>query len=275
MRGLGVTRAAAGSVPHALVPLLAAFTYLGAPSVLVALAASVHWFGPRLGLRRERDAPRLLAVGLVLFGVVVALKATFALPRPPAGVELVAADGYGFPSGHATAAAAIYGGAAALFARPRRWLRWLLCGSLAAAVAASRLLLGVHYLVDVLAGALLGVVGAAVVLRATRRRPVVGFALAPFSGAAGLWIAGPTADALSGLGLGVGALAGFLLVARVGRGRVDAPLALAGYVVFGGLAALALTAGLSAGAVLITSGVAGAGVTALPATRPSLSRVLR
>ncbi len=60
---------------------------------------------------------------------------------------------FGFPSGHASGATAIWGGLAVVF-RKRR-LAWL-APFLVALIALTRLYLGVHFLADVLGGALLG-----------------------------------------------------------------------------------------------------------------------
>ena len=68
--------------------------------------------------------------------------------------------GPSFPSGHSATAAAFYAGAALLLARRRSPdRRSLLAGAavaLAVAVAASRVLLDVHWLSDVIAGVMLG-----------------------------------------------------------------------------------------------------------------------
>jgi membrane-associated phospholipid phosphatase len=60
---------------------------------------------------------------------------------------------FGFPSGHASGAVAMWGGLAVVFRE--RALAWL-APFLAALVALTRLYLGVHFLADVLGGALLG-----------------------------------------------------------------------------------------------------------------------
>ena len=73
---------------------------------------------------------------------------------------LAATLGPSFPSGHSATAAAFYAGVALVLARgrPRRW-RSILAGvavATAVAVAASRVLLDVHWLSDVIAGTMLG-----------------------------------------------------------------------------------------------------------------------
>lgn len=89
-----------------------------------------------------------------------AVKALLARPRPTLLDPVAHASGYSFPSGHTGGSAAVYG-ALVLLALPRvgRWARLLLLAAgalLIAAVAASRVLLGVHYPSDVAAGAALG-----------------------------------------------------------------------------------------------------------------------
>jgi undecaprenyl-diphosphatase len=74
--------------------------------------------------------------------------------------QLTGFAGSSFPSGHATAAAACYAAVALLLSRRRSGMvRALLAGiavAIATGVATSRVLLGVHWLTDVLAGLALG-----------------------------------------------------------------------------------------------------------------------
>jgi membrane-associated phospholipid phosphatase len=148
-------RAASAAVrdlfPPGLDPAYEAVTALGDPGVLVGLLAVCYRVGPR------RETLQVVVYGFVGLAAVVGVKALFALPRPPASVALVAAEGYGFPSGHAVAAAVIYGGAALEFGRLRDRLRAAAAAALVLAVAFSRVALGVHYLGDVLAGLAVGV----------------------------------------------------------------------------------------------------------------------
>lgn len=60
---------------------------------------------------------------------------------------------FGFPSGHASGAIAMWGGLAVIFRK--RWLSWL-APFLVALVAFSRMYLGVHFLADILGGLFLG-----------------------------------------------------------------------------------------------------------------------
>jgi undecaprenyl-diphosphatase len=99
------------------------------------------------------------------------LKAVFDRPRPEGPYLVDVPTSASFPSGHATTA---FGAAAALavLAPSLRW--WALAG--AAIVAYSRVHLGVHYVSDVVGGAVIGAsVGVAVAVgvrqAALRRRP--------------------------------------------------------------------------------------------------------
>jgi undecaprenyl-diphosphatase len=74
--------------------------------------------------------------------------------------RLVQASGFSFPSGHTASSAAVYAAVALLAGRRRSHrTKSLLAGAaggLTVAVATSRVLLGAHWLSDVIAGAALG-----------------------------------------------------------------------------------------------------------------------
>jgi len=78
----------------------------------------------------------------------------FSLP-PHSAIDAFRLQGlsYGFPSGHVSGSIAMWGGLAVLFRK--RWLAWL-APLLIFLTALSRLYLGVHFLADILGGALLG-----------------------------------------------------------------------------------------------------------------------
>jgi membrane-associated phospholipid phosphatase len=157
-------------------------TEAGGPVPLAALAAltcaPVVW-------RYRSWLPVVLAVvgvsGIAV--VIVVAKALVIRDRPHISVAVLAEDGYSFPSGHATGAAAI-----ALFSAwmLTRWLItpwtgrvivWSVAIGLAVVIGFSRAYLGVHYVSDVLAGWLLGMTWAGVVMLVgswwdnTRRAP--------------------------------------------------------------------------------------------------------
>lgn len=105
-------------------------------------------------------------VPLVLFTA----KALVGRNRPPLPLALVDADGYSFPSGHATGTAAITVISAWLLTR---WLIpwwtgrvavWAVAIGWVFLIGFSRVYLGVHYLSDVLSGWLLGLARAGTVM---------------------------------------------------------------------------------------------------------------
>lgn len=101
----------------------------------------------------------LLAVGVGVGLINNGLKLAIMRERPP-GEHLVEAAGSSFPSGHSAAAAACWLAIALVVSTwlPRSW-RSLVFGAaavIALVVAASRALLGVHWLTDVVAGVVVG-----------------------------------------------------------------------------------------------------------------------
>lgn len=147
-------------------PLFVALSYAGAFGLV--------WLGIALGISCfSRSRPWLwVSVGaaiLVAEGVSLALKSWIGRDRPPLSnpdpeplIDLPAT--HSFPSGHATVSFAC--ATVLALAVPR--LRVPLY-SLAALIAFSRVYVGVHYPLDVLAGALLGVLLGVGVARALRR----------------------------------------------------------------------------------------------------------
>jgi len=268
-RGVDVTEAIAGAVPEAAVPVLLVLTFLGGTFFLVSVGPAVYWFGPSRGWLSRRQGARLLAVTLGALALVVAAKSLFSMARPPESVMLVAEDGNGFPSGHATGATVFYGALAALTGVWNRRRRWLLAVGFIVLVAFTRLALGVHYLADVLGGFVVGGTFLAVALALTERRVAYGFALAVVLAAAGVVLAGPAhaTDAVAALGATVGALAGWVVL---GRQRAleryvhpaSGALALA---VLGGTTAFTLEADVTAPVVVAAHVVAGAVFVSLPA----------
>ena len=171
-RGVGEL-AAIADLPSWLVALAALITQLGDVWFVFCLLGVLYWFGESLpgsmSLSR-RHAMFAVALALVARGVTTTFKELFGLPRPPGadeavGVELVptvvdplyvsaaTADGFGFPSGHATAAILVYGGLALLVDSRRGYVA---AAALVAVIPLSRVVLGVHYLVDIVAGLAVG-----------------------------------------------------------------------------------------------------------------------
>jgi undecaprenyl-diphosphatase len=101
----------------------------------------------------------------------VLMKLAFRRPRPMLDDPLLTLETYSFPSGHVLGSTLVYGLFVVLVFRRTRRLHWRLLsvvGALAAIalVAFTRMYLGVHYLSDVIAGFLEGVVWLALCLGA-------------------------------------------------------------------------------------------------------------
>ena len=139
------------TLPDAVVALFQLLTYLGDPVTLLLLVVAGYLLADHLGVPSARMAT---AIALALGGLALtlALKHGFALPRPPGA----GADGFGFPSGHAIGATVVYGGLAGLAAPDDRRVTRV-AAALVVLVAVSRVLIGVHYLVDVVVGVAVGV----------------------------------------------------------------------------------------------------------------------
>ena len=155
-----VTSAHAAVRDHPLLLSLArALTNLGAPVVVDALAAVA---GVVLWLTgRRRASLYVLAVRVAALVLDSAFKDLVGRSRPVLADPVAHASGFSFPSGHATGAASVYLPLAALAngVLVRRGARIVVMGVAVLAclvVATTRVLLGVHYPSDVLAGLALG-----------------------------------------------------------------------------------------------------------------------
>lgn len=131
-------------------------------AVLAGILLSVAWrsWTPVVALTAT-------AAGATVLSIV--FKEVLARPRPPLLHAVAAADGYGFPSAHAAAAAAVCGAAAWLCSVRMRswWVRagiWAAAVMLAALVGISRVYLGVHWATDVIGGWIFGILWLAVVV---------------------------------------------------------------------------------------------------------------
>jgi hypothetical protein len=210
-------------LPETAVVAFGLLTSLGDPVALLVVvslgyvAADAH---PALPSRRR--AALTLALALGGFALTLALKHALALPRPPgAGV-----DGYGFPSGHALGATVVYGGVATLLGSRRAAGTAALLISL---VAVSRVVIGVHYVVDVVAGVALG----------------IGF-VASARRLGGGWAPEPTvADTGRAFGLAVVVALAALGVARIGETAAVAAAAVAGWLTWRSVGDSAVAVGVS------------------------------
>ncbi|AEH35937.1 phosphatase PAP2 family protein [Halopiger xanaduensis] len=218
-------------VPEWAAIVVALLTQLGDVWFLTLLVGGFYLY------RTDDREEGAVLVGLLLagFGILLALKYAFALPRPdrtlvqletlPAVVRPLyeatgTADGYGFPSGHAFMTTVVYVSLAGRLSIGTARQRLLGAATVIAVVCLSRVALGVHYLVDVAAGAaggLLLVLAAEWLLdRYAADRGTAAFALAVLASASAALIASDDPDAVLLLGASLGAFGGWQLV-RLGE----------------------------------------------------------
>jgi membrane-associated phospholipid phosphatase len=142
-----------------LTTVAVAITTAGSPVVMGLLAVSVaatSWWQSR------SLTPGLVVVGTLALasGVSTLTKVVVGAHRPPQSVQLVAEVDPSFPSGHVTGTLALLGVIAVLVGRGRRRVARVALGAAVvvatAAVALTRLYLGVHWLTDIGGGVLLG-----------------------------------------------------------------------------------------------------------------------
>jgi membrane-associated phospholipid phosphatase len=157
------------------------------------IARVVTWLGGAIGTtvvtiaafvwlwRSDRRPDALFLAGAVIgITVLVAiLKAVYERARPDLGSVIALPHSYSFPSGHAATAVVLYGALGLLMAerassRPRA-VAWLVGAAVMAfAIGASRVVLNVHFVSDVIAGFAVGLAWlccCAIVREVTRRDP--------------------------------------------------------------------------------------------------------
>lgn len=271
---LGVTDALR-ALPDVVVLLFALVTQLGdvwfyvlALTLAYAFAGSFPLVGSVLDRRRVAV---LVAIALGAIALSAGAKEVFVHPRPtdaetlrdivwlpvwlvPLFEKFATAEGYSFPSGHATGSAAVYGGAALLLEYGRRRVRYLVAGTIVALIAASRIVIGVHFLGDVLVGVAVGLAYLWLVYRVADRgaNPTPAFSLALLVAviAAAVRFSPATASAL-------GAALGARITWPVIDDRVTRDAVTRGEGAVTATVALPLAGGLIAASVALDGAVAG------------------
>jgi membrane-associated phospholipid phosphatase len=195
-RGIGVSDITK-SLPDVAVTIAGVITQLGDMWFILLGILLVYWVGTRDPSITEtlwRDCLYLFALAISSYALTVVLKHVFTLPRPPGATtavlpawlpaistplyeSVVTGDGFGFPSGHALKSTVVYGGAALIFSKWDSRRRYFLAAMIVVLVAISRVVLGVHYLADVVAGILVGLAFLAGMNRATKIDPRRAFAI--------------------------------------------------------------------------------------------------
>ena len=144
------------TVPDTLVEMMQVVTYAGSAVVLgpMVILAGVLFFG-----RRGRRGAAIFVVAAFAGSQILSqgLKVLFQRGRPELEDPIVQLTTYAFPSGHSFGATATYGALALVLAsaaakRRSRTVVLAIAGTLIVVVGASRVILGRHYTLDVLAG---------------------------------------------------------------------------------------------------------------------------
>ncbi len=156
---LGIVHAAQGLGAWLIAPMQL-FTFLGREEFYLLLLPILYWcVSATLGLR----------VGMILLlsaGLNDLLKMAFALPRPywvdPTVRALSPETSFGIPSGHAQNAVAVWGVIASAIGTSVAWTAAII---LIILIGLSRIYLGAHFVTDVVAGWVVGVLLLAAFLR--------------------------------------------------------------------------------------------------------------
>jgi undecaprenyl-diphosphatase len=154
-----VARWVADTVPSWLEWVSRALSRLGGIVGTVVVAGAAFFVLWRAGRRIDAGFVAASVVGITV--LVWVLKSIYERGRPDHGSPIALPHSYSFPSGHAATAVVLYGALGLLLAeRARTRVRavaWLAGAAvLALAIGASRVLLNVHFVSDVLAGFAVG-----------------------------------------------------------------------------------------------------------------------
>jgi membrane-associated phospholipid phosphatase len=313
-RDLGVVDAIHSVLPEEAALLLGLLTQLGDVWFLFGITMLAYWLRPS---DRERVAV-VLGLAFATVATVEALKPLFGLPRPPTPLATAetyprvlrglfeataTAGGEGLPSGHATLSTVVWLGLAGAVRVGHARRRMAVAIGLIALISFTRLALGVHFVVDVVLGTLLGLAAIAGLAWATTAspvdRPTTAFGIATVVAAGALLLTTTNAggavphDPLLTFAASLGALAawqGVLLRTRASPAstssdsgepsrsrRRQARTIVAGATVFG-LTALAVAGAVLADWTVAIAGAAGLAVVAavaLPALVPEFDRIVR
>lgn len=221
-RSLGVTEWILAVLPSWSVSFFELLSLFGDLFVIVAVVGLVSLIDVIQSVQRQGDratAPlcsdRTSMLIATVFGglaLIVALEAVFTAPRPPADWHAIVPSEYGFPSGHTMAALILWGALAQWMTVGRRQTRYVAVAGIVALVGVSRLALGVHYLVDVVAAVGFGLVYLLVVRRVMSGSPSRGFVIAVAISVVAVGVSAGSSRGLLALGGTVGAAVGWWVI---------------------------------------------------------------
>ena len=151
------------------ISILSSFSMFGEELPLILIMGFLYWcYDKKLGKTVGLSAIMGLIWNTMCKNVVLRRRPYFdhekiqvlRVVEPEADIYDIAAQGFSFPSGHSTNVATVFGSLAMNLCR-----RWVMVSAIAIALLTgfSRVVVGVHYPTDVLAGWLLGVISVMVV----------------------------------------------------------------------------------------------------------------
>ena len=216
----GSSEAIREAVPPILTDAFTVITELGGLAFLLVALSVLYWVDDR------ESTATVISYTLVALVVTLTLKQWFTAPRPPAGVQAVAEspETSGFPSGHAISATVVYGGLVLARNRLRDPRYVVAAGSVIVLVGLSRVVIGVHYLGDVLAGYAVGVAILGALWLTVRQRAGVACLVAAVLAVGTLPITAGVGYALLGVGGSLGGASALLRVDPRGLPEPETPV---------------------------------------------------
>lgn len=260
------------NAPDVAIDISSYLTMLGGTEGIILLLSLTYW----LVHRRKGATVASYAVAGVLF--VLLVKTVLGLPRPvpddAIAVERVVPledDPHGFPSGHAFMSVVVYGGLVRVFDRARDPVAIAAAGALVVGISLTRIVLRLHYLGDVIAGALLGAGFLLMMAVVVDEDPRKGFAIGLVLAVPAALISGFEELTLVGLGAGIGGLVASFYLDTIPelRSRIEgAVLTVSGIgyiaVVMVGISVLTVEGPAGDVAVVVGHAVLLAGIFAIP-----------
>lgn len=270
MRNWGIA-VEASSLPAWVHQVASVVTTAGDPLVVLGTATLLFWVGPRVSRLDSQTGARIAAVTLAGVALIAPAKVFLAAPRPPPEVAVIATDGYGLPSGHTTGATSLATALVLLLDQLSTRSRLTLASLYVTGIASSRVLLGVHYVGDVLLGFVAGVACGTVAVYISRETVTPAFVLAALFGMVGVFLTVSTQamPMIVDVARGAGGTGGALL-AWLALNKMDAPIAPpSNTTLIGGamIAILGLLMGVTEIPVLTAIGAAVTGATVVSVPR--------
>ena len=200
MRLEGASAEIRQAFPEEYVDLAVFVTDFGSVTAIMLILSVLYWVTDR---RRSAVVASYAVIGA---GFILLIKTVLAMPRPPEEVFLISLedDPYGFPSGHAFMAVVVYGGLLVVFDRLQDLRAATGILALILAISLSRVVLGLHYLGDIVVGAALGVVFLVFAAIAIDDDPRRGFVIAALVAIPAVVVSGGEPYALVALGAAIG-----------------------------------------------------------------------